>query len=201
MYSFVSIVYYSRYFRNHGLKVQALMLPNGMFGSIFVAGLRHNDNGIQNMSGLNDYLRGLFLLAFMLNGRFPSIYADGIFTPMETIVPRFLNPDKTQGRINVHMAALRQSIEHLFAYHFLLFKGMHDFTRLQLFRSGFASVKMVIVSFFVWNCYQCIHESSRHFDVQPPTLEQYLPLVEILDTGPNLFSGLDHLYNYNYNYN
>jgi hypothetical protein len=173
------------------------MLPNGMFGSIFVAALRHNDNGIQNMSGLNDYLRSMFSPDFMLNGHFPSIYADGIFARMETIVPRFLNPDETQRRINVRMSALRQSVEHLFAYHFLLFKGLHDFTKLRLLRSGDDTMKMVIVSFFVWNCYQCVHKMSWHFDVQPPTLEHYLPLEEVLDPGPNLYDGLNHLYAYN----
>jgi hypothetical protein len=31
-----------------------------MVGTVFVASLRHNDNGLVNMSGLNDYLYNLF---------------------------------------------------------------------------------------------------------------------------------------------
>ena len=46
----VQRAFYSGYFSGHGLKVQALTLPNGLFGSVFVASLRIRDCGLQNMS-------------------------------------------------------------------------------------------------------------------------------------------------------
>jgi hypothetical protein len=43
-----------------GFKVLLIVLPNGMIGTVFIASLRHNDNGLVNMSGLNEYLYNLF---------------------------------------------------------------------------------------------------------------------------------------------
>ena len=44
--------FYSGYFAGHGLKLQALTLPNGMLGSIYLVSLRVSDSGLLNMSGL-----------------------------------------------------------------------------------------------------------------------------------------------------
>jgi hypothetical protein len=52
--------FYSGYFKAHGLKAQVVWLPNGMVGSVFVTSIAHNDRGVQNMSGLGDYLLRLF---------------------------------------------------------------------------------------------------------------------------------------------
>ena len=52
--------FYSEYFADHGFKVQALTLLNGMFGSIYLASLRVSDTGLLNMSGLDNYLSNLF---------------------------------------------------------------------------------------------------------------------------------------------
>ena len=49
----VQRAFYSGYFTGHGLKVQAVTLPNGLFGSVFVAPLRASDTGLQSMSGLD----------------------------------------------------------------------------------------------------------------------------------------------------
>jgi hypothetical protein len=51
--------FYSGYFGHHGLKIQALTLPNGMFDSIYIGALRVSDAGLLNMSGLDSYLSKL----------------------------------------------------------------------------------------------------------------------------------------------
>ena len=43
--------FYGGYFGGHGFKVHALMLPNGMFGLIYLASLRVSDLGLFSMSG------------------------------------------------------------------------------------------------------------------------------------------------------
>jgi len=48
--------FYSGYFTRHGFKCQLVYLPNGLIGAVFIAEMRQNDNGVQNMSGLNNYL-------------------------------------------------------------------------------------------------------------------------------------------------
>ena len=67
---------------------QVVLLPNGMIGSICICSLRHNDNGVQNLSGLNGYLVSL-LNPLYQNGNnsvYPALYGDGIFATLATIV-------------------------------------------------------------------------------------------------------------------
>ena len=113
--------FYSGYFSGHGLKVQALTLPNSIFGSIYLASLRVSDSGLLNMSGLDNYLCSLFrdLNIRMVSAfdQFPALYGDGIFPQLATIVARYSSPDANEQRINVRLASVRQSIEHIFALH------------------------------------------------------------------------------------
>ena len=48
--------FYSGFIRRHGLKAQTIFLPDGMVGSVWIASLRNNDNGMFNMSNMGDYL-------------------------------------------------------------------------------------------------------------------------------------------------
>jgi hypothetical protein len=74
--------FYSGYLRGHGYKAQIVFLPIGVIGSIFITEIRQNDNGVQNMSGLNNYLVRLLQGRLVGQpGRFPCVYADGIFEP------------------------------------------------------------------------------------------------------------------------
>ncbi len=50
-------------------------LPIGIIGLVFITELRQNDNGVQNMSGLNNYLLTLFNGIF-IDGLFPALYCD-----------------------------------------------------------------------------------------------------------------------------
>lgn len=52
-------------------------------------------------------------------------------------------------------------------------------------------------SFFMWNCYQCVHHTSSNFDVRPPFLEDYLPLNENLIPAPEISDKmLGEVFNY-----
>ena len=72
--------FYIGYFAGHGFKVQALTLPKGMFGSIYLTSLRVSDTGLLNMSGLDSYLSNLFqeLNIRMVDAfdQFPALYGD-----------------------------------------------------------------------------------------------------------------------------
>lgn len=52
--------FYSGYFSGHGIKVQAITLPNGMVGSIYLGLLRISDSSLLNMSNLNCHLMHFF---------------------------------------------------------------------------------------------------------------------------------------------
>ncbi len=79
---------YSGYLHAHGLKAQLVYLPIGVIESVYITDLWQNDNGVQNRSGLNNYLLELLhgILVWCL---FPALYCDGIFSALATILSRF----------------------------------------------------------------------------------------------------------------
>ena len=119
--------FYSGYLKCHGLKAQVVFLPIGIIGSVFITELRQNDNGVQNISGLNNYLVRL-LSGIFLGGLFPCLFCDGIFAVLATILPRFRNPTPPLHLLNIHLNSMRECIEHVFADHrnrFNLFSVPH----------------------------------------------------------------------------
>ena len=180
--------FYSGYFRAHGLKAQVVFLPNGMVGSIYVASLAQNDRGMVNLSGLNDYL--VYLLhEVLLPPQFqfhPAIYGDGIYTVMLCIISRFTGQLSPQERaMNIRMAGVRMSIEHCLGLHHIRFKIFSNPDLLKLFYRGEEVRHLVLVSFFILNCYNCFnHTSSLMFGLAPPALEEYLPLHEEIPNAP-----------------
>jgi hypothetical protein len=173
----------SRYFRGHGLKAQALVLPNGMMGSIYICSLRHNTNGVQNLSGLNDYLVQLLSPLCRIQNQwvYPAVYGDAIFTPLATVTRPYLNPNEEQKIVNARFSSLREDIEHKFAQVFGLCQVLRASWRHQLFFNGEYVHKLFFVCLFVSNCYCCFNESrNQRFNIRAPTLAQYLPLEEVL---------------------
>ena len=192
--------FYSGYFSGHGLKVQAVTLPNGMFGSVYIGSLRVSDCGLQNMSGLDTYLCALFREYDMsideAENQFPAVYGDGVFPQLSTIVARYSHPNIEQARINSRMSSVRQSIEHIFALHRNTFGLFSIPYRLKLLLNGVHVKKITLVSFFLLNCFTCFNETG-YFDVRPPTIEEYLPLGEILRCAPDIQEDeTDHIFNY-----
>ena len=180
--------FYSGYFAGHGLKVQALTLPNGMIGSCYVGSWRQSDAGMLNMSGLDTYLSSI-LREFEMEmpgamGQFPAVYGDGIFPQLSTIVARYSLGNELEGRVNRRLASARQSIEHLFAIHTNIFGLFSIPQRFKLLVHGVECTKMVMNSFFLLNCYTCFNESPNNFDIRPPLIEEYLPLDEALKKAP-----------------
>ena len=193
--------FYSGYFAGHGLKVQALSLPNGMFGSVFIGAMRESDTGLLNMSGLDTYLSNLLReFSYILpdaDNQLPAVYGDEIFPQLSTIVARFLGNDLFTRRLNKRMAGVRQSLEHLFGLHFNIFKLFEDADRFRLMVTGVEVSKIIFNSFFILNCYNCFNESNNNFDIRPPTLEQYIPLHEIIPPAPVVEDyHLGDVYNY-----
>ena len=176
--------FYSGYFRAHGLKAQVVYLPIGLIGSVFIECMRENDNGVQNISGLNDYMVEL-LHGHLVGGLFPCLFGDGIFRLLATIVPRFRNPTPALRVLNQRLLGLREIIEHVFADHHIRFKIFDVPDRLHLFSHGVKIRRMSLGSFFVLNCYYCLSGTrSRFFGQIPPTLEDYIPEDENLRPPP-----------------
>ena len=176
--------FWSGYFQEHGLKAQAVFFPNGMFGSILVTSIAQNDVGVLNMSGLDEHLQDI-LHNKMIGINFPALYVDGIFNPRHTIVPRFkgrLSANKE--KFNKRLSGVRVSIEHAFGLHKSLFGLFTKKRQLQLFNNREHLHNLVVVSFLVQNLYQIFNHSLSYFDLAPPTLDEYLPLDEVIPPAP-----------------
>ena len=51
----IQMAYYSGYFKEQGLKAQAVFLPNGMYRRVYIDLLAQNNKGMLNKSGLDQY--------------------------------------------------------------------------------------------------------------------------------------------------
>ena len=160
-----------------------------MIGTVFVASLRHNDTGLVNMSGLNDYLYNLFHSQNLElpNGLLLATYGDAIFTNHKTVISQNRKLTDAERILDFRMSAQRIHVEHCFADHNNLF-GMffrHSW-RLQLFNGGEHVRRLITVSFLIQNCYYCVESQSAFFPEagRAPTLAQYLPLDEEITPVP-----------------
>ena len=202
-YDDVQRAFYSHYYSGHGLKVQAVTLPNGLFGSVFVGAWRVSDSGLLNMSGLDTYLSRL-LNEFNMKlpaafNQLPALYGDGIFPQLCSIIARYSMGNENEQRVNRRLASVRQSIEHIFALHTNLFGLFSIPKRFQLLVHGLQCRKMVLNSFFLLNCHVCFNESPNNFNIRPPTIEEYLPLDEVMKPAPIVNDeDLGEVYNYYY---
>ena len=180
----VQRAFYSGYLRRHGLKAQVVWLSIGMIGSVYITELCQNNNGVQDLSGLNDYLLEL-LQGIFLGGLFLCLYCDRIFAILVTILPRFANPTTEQHLINLRLVSPRECIQLIFADFkntFTLYEA-HRFQRLGI--HGVKARRMFLASFSILNGYYCIRGlRSMYFGYLPPTLKEYLPLGEVLRPPP-----------------
>lgn len=167
-----------------------------MIGSIYICSLRHNDNGVQNMSGLNQYL--VQLLDPLYNDEnnrpvYPALFGDAIFTPLATITRPYQSPNEEQRIFNTRFSSLREDVEHKFSLVFNLFQVLRCSWRHQLFWNADHVRKLFFTCLFVSNCYTCFNESrNRQFNLRAPTIQQYLPLDEQLDVAPVVAYNGDH---------
>jgi hypothetical protein len=161
-------------------------LPNRLIGSILITEIRENNNGVLNMSGLNDYFCWL-LSDHLIRGLFPCLYCDGIFANHSTILPQYVNPMPEQVYMNLKFASKWQCIEHWFNNHwtcFKLFWVLHCFY-FHLF-DGVIMVQMqCLLSFLMLNFYYYLDWTrSGYFGHATPTLKEYLPLDKQLPPPP-----------------
>ncbi len=162
---------------------------------MFITKNWHNDSGVLNMSGLNNYLVGL--LSGNLVGRLlPCLYCDGIFANHATILPRYANPTPAERLLNLKLASQRQCIEHVFGDHRIRFKLFSVPHYLSLFNQGVRVRRdECLLSFFMLNCHYCLDGTRLHYFGHPaPTLEEYLPLDEELQPPPAVNLGV--VYNF-----
>jgi len=178
--------------KGHGLKFQAITLPNGMYGNAWGAALSHNDRGMINMSGLEEYLSSHVVTRSVGNDEdgwfYPAVYGDSIYVPSE-VIQKAVDINAIEGNremfktLNRRLNRSRTSIENHFGLMFnewalLEVKGRH-----KLVRNKGRVYKLGIVAFFLTNCYTCFRGNSisKRFGMNRITLDEYIPLNEVIE--------------------
>ena len=96
------------------------------------------------------------------------------------------------------MAGIQQFEEFFFADYQNLFKFFSMSWKLKLFRRGKYIRKFSLISFFVLNCYYYLNDSrSNFFGLSALSIEEYIPLNEVLVPPPDVNLGLNYEYFYN----
>ena len=105
--------------------------------------------------------------------------------------------NESKQHVNCRLASARQSVEHLFSLHYNTFGLFSIPHRFKLLVHGVEVHIMILNSFFSLNCYVCFNESPNNFDLRPPTIEEYLPVNEVLVPAPFVSDELlGGVYNY-----
>lgn len=141
------------------------------------------------MSGLNNYLEDLFVASNLslpeADNQLPALHANGIFPSLSCVIPTRRTGNETVQRIATRMSSVRQSIKHLFAFHYNLLTLFRQPENFRLLISGIEGYKLLFNSFLLWNVYHTIYCLADYFAMAPLTLEEYLPTNEQLVPGPN----------------
>ena len=176
--------FFTNYGHMWGMKLQGVLLPNGMMGSIFTASIAQNDKGVHNISGLSEELRRL-LAPFPVNGNIlPALYADDIYEPTESIVKR----TNTFPDFHKRMTKSRIDVEHLFGDGATKWKRLNIKHTWHLLSAKERIHQHYFAIFFMMNLDTCMRENKTavKYNIRAPTLESYL------DVTPNdWYDGLD----------
>ena len=176
------------YLHCHGLKFQTVMLPNGMWGSVYGASCRHNDLGMLNLSALQDQLIEYFVTNNVTVGdgiTMPALFGDQIYQPTLAITSR--EGDAEEGSfqwwVDKRMNSAREVIEHGYGDMFELFLILHMKKKFKLYRTGPEMHALVVICMFLQNIYTCYNGSKvqGEMDCAGVTIDEYLPLDEILN--------------------
>lgn len=172
--------YYSGHKRFHALKYQSLVSPDGIILNLQgpYQGRRH-DAAMLRESGLYEQLEAH---AVFPNGNFYVVYGDSAYGIRELLIPPFPNTEhivnveerRAQRDFNYHMSVVRQCVEWSFGKVIKNFAFLDFKKNLKLLLQDLGI--MYKVATLLTNCLTCLYgsEASIYFQVQPPTLEEYL---------------------------
>ena len=177
-----------------------------MWGSIWVCDLKHNDLGVLSMSGLCEHLLDKLPMVEDEDGNDVNmvLYRDSIFKPSLVILRQIeIAESEIEKLINNQMNSSRTSVEMLFGDLFNLFNLLTRKNKLKLLINGKYIRKLIIVIFFLHNCYTCMNGNRVYimFNIHPPPIGDYLHLEDdhTLHTDDDDQNPLPYTYNYGRN--
>lgn len=177
-YSRTQRAFYTGYKKCHGIKVETVLLPNGI-STVFgpVSARPHDVTGVLTMSGLNR-----FLVEIQRNRQHQyQVMGDGVYGGgfMECVRSYFRPPlTQEQSYCNKKLKACRQSIEWSYGDISVLFEICDDPKHYMLGKKNPYAIEQLRVCHLLVNIHNCLNggKAAGHnvFCCSPPTLEEYL---------------------------
>jgi len=167
--------WYSAYKKSHGMGWLAITCPDGLIGSFYgpFEG-KMNDIVMLQKSGISQRLRDLFY-----GRRQYDLFGDKAYVHQDFIMCPYRGwTSKRRKRFNTSMSKARVAVEHSFGLTQNLW--VSNAFKQQL-KSGLQPVgDLYKVSILLTNCYTCLHgnQIGNRFGIRPPTLHQYLSVIE-----------------------
>lgn len=169
--------FYSGHKKQHGIKYQAVVTPDGIVSSLMGPFLgKEGDWRMVTASGLvrrlraiNEGKNGFEMLYLYGDPAYTNQY--GIMGPFKKYSAKGRSTDEY--RFNLYMSRYRIEVEHAFGKHLNLFQLNEHTRHLKVFQ-GAAFIPAV--SILLTNIHTCLHSSqtSMRMDIEPPSVEKYL---------------------------
>lgn len=159
--------------RIHGLKYQAVTMPNGMIGNLYgpIEGRLH-DSTLLRESGILDQIAPFTTE----NGDSLVIYGDKAYPIGNNLITpyRGVGLEHAERYFNLLMNSGRISVEWGFSKVGTLFSFTNYAPNLKLYLQPVALYYRTAA--ILTNCHNCLYgsQTSRYFDLEPPSLEEYL---------------------------
>jgi hypothetical protein len=170
---------YSGHKRCHGLKFQSVTVPDGLMACLYgpINGNRHDSY----MLAQSELLPKLRLMMPPLPGRrVYSLYGDPAYPQTLYIFGGFRNPapGTVQARWNTEMSKVREPVEWGYKNIINFFSFINFKASMQIFKLPVANY--FICAAFLTNLRTCFYgnQTSAYFDCDPPTLREYLALID-----------------------
>ena len=161
---------YNGHKRQHSLKFQSVMLPNGVISHFYgpFEGRRH-DSAMYFASGLDPQAEQIFDEYGL------SIYADSAYAFRRYLITPFKGAaiSKLEHRFNKNMAMVRGSVEWGFGKIGNNFAFLNFHKNIKVYLQPVA--KLMFAAVILTNAHTCLYSSqtSKYFSLEPPSLEEY----------------------------
>lgn len=162
-----------------GMKLQGVILRNGMLASIFTCSIAQNDKGVVNISGLNEELTRVLQPFPILGQVLASLYGDEIYEPAECISRRD-NDNEALKYFYKRMNKGRIDIEHRFGLDSNLWKCLNVKHTWHILKDKSHIHRQYFSIFFMTNVWTCMNENktSVKYKLHAPSLQEYLNVTE-----------------------
>lgn len=169
-------VTYNGHKRIHALKFQSIVTPDGMIANLYgpMEGRRH-DCALLKESGIQEAFENANWLD--RDGAPFAIYGDPAYPVRDWVLAPFRNAQNPQEVLfNKCMSSVRECVEWQFGKLLRYFAFLDFRKNLKVFLQPVG--KMYIIGAFLTNCHTCLYgsQTSNFFELDPPTIEDYLRL-------------------------